>query len=108
MQCVGNDIVAHHHMTACLSPADTATDSPPHHDMHAQSFWSKRNIRSMCDDADSQFEHSRALPQHHLDKVPVVDGIAVATGHLNDHFFQLQVGLGHAEFLHHPLQTHQI
>lgn len=106
MQRAGNDIVAHHHMTACLSPADTANDSPPQHDMHARSFWSKRNIRSTCD--DSQFEHGRALPQHHLDKVPVVDGVAVATGHLNDHFFQLQVGLGHAEFLHHPLQTHQI
>lgn len=55
-----------------------------------------------------QFEHSWTFAQHHLDKVTVVDSVTAASRHLNDHFFQLQVGLGHPELLHHQLQTHHI
>lgn len=58
--------------------------------------------------SDLQFEDSGAFAQHHLDKVPVVDGIAVATRHLNDHLFQLQVGFGDPQFLHHALEPHEI
>lgn len=78
----------------------------------------QHKIHMVCDDqhtvlqtpqrSDLQFEHGRAFAQHHLDKVPVVDGIAVATRHLNDHLFQLQVGLGDPKFLHHALEAHEI
>lgn len=68
----------------------------------------KKVFAHTCTKVYLQFEHSWTLAQHHLDEVPVVDSVAAATRHLNNHFFQFQVGLGHPQLLHHSLQTHHI
>lgn len=57
---------------------------------------------------DSQLEHGGAFSQHHLHKVPVVDGVAVAARHLTHHLLQLQVGLGDPQLLHHELESHHV
>lgn len=102
----------HHHMTSCWGlkrVADTANDSNP----PTQRYEHRERADGLSTTNTAvyiylQLEHSWALAQHHLDEVPVVDSIAIAAGHLYNHFFQLQVGLGHPEFLHHPFETHQI
>lgn len=93
MQHVGYDIIARHPRTSWWLTQHKLTLT---NTMHTQTRVSL------------QFEHSRTLAQHHLDEVSVVDSVAAAARHLHNHFLQFQVGLGHTQLLHHPLETHQI